>query len=58
MDERPYVPYCATEKEYEEHFERLLAKYPPPKNFNITIEDDEDDEQGSKRQEQRPVRIL
>jgi hypothetical protein len=53
MEERPYIPYCRTEREYDEHFERLLQKYPIPKGFNVTVSDVEDPEEVP-----RPIKVL
>ncbi len=52
MEERPYVPFCKSEREYEEHFQKLLEKYPAPKGIGITVEVEEDDEN------HRPVKVL
>ena len=52
MDERPFVPFCRTEREYDEHFEKLLQKYPIPKSFNVTIDGETDEEI------HRPIKVL
>lgn len=54
MEERPFVPYCRTEDEYEYHFSKLLEKYPAPKGFSITVSEDDEKEEPV----HRPVRIL
>lgn len=53
MEERPYIPYCRTEREYDEHFERLLQKFPIPKGFNVTIGEEDEPEESH-----RPIKVL
>jgi hypothetical protein len=36
MKERPFVPMCKTEDDFDKHFEKLLDQYPVPDGYDVT----------------------